>query len=61
MVGDRSHDILGAKTNGLSSMGVLYGYGDRAELEEAGAESIVATAWEVSENIMGNKIIEGTR
>ena len=31
MIGDREHDILGAKENGIDSIGVLYGYGDRAE------------------------------
>ena len=41
MIGDRRHDILGAKKTGLHSMGVLYGYGSREELEEAGAEEIV--------------------
>jgi len=41
MVGDREHDILGAKENGLDSIGVTFGYGDRAELESAGATYIV--------------------
>lgn len=41
MVGDRKHDILGARTCGLDSLGVLYGYGNREELEEAGATYIV--------------------
>ena len=40
MVGDRKHDIIGAKTNGLSSIGVLYGYGSKEELLEAGADHI---------------------
>ena len=40
MVGDREHDIIGAKTNGLSSIGVLYGYGSKEELLEAGANYI---------------------
>ena len=40
MVGDRHHDIDGAKAVGLSSVGVLYGYGDRAEHEAAGADAI---------------------
>ena len=35
MVGDREHDILGAKACKVSALGVLYGYGDRAELEDA--------------------------
>lgn len=40
MVGDRLHDILGAKENGLKSIGVLYGFGSREELENAGADKI---------------------
>ncbi|MEG0689101.1 MAG: HAD family hydrolase [Hungatella sp.] len=47
MVGDRKHDILGAKALGIDSVGVLYGYGDRAELELAGADHIVATVAEL--------------
>jgi phosphoglycolate phosphatase len=41
MVGDRKHDILGAKANGIKAVGVAYGYGGRAELTEAGADMIV--------------------
>lgn len=40
MVGDRHHDIYGAKVNGISSVGVLYGFGNREELEAAGADYI---------------------
>ena len=43
MVGDREHDIIGAKENGLKSIGVLYGYGDEEELKTAGADYIVST------------------
>jgi phosphoglycolate phosphatase len=46
MIGDREHDILGAKEHGIPGIGVLYGYGDRAELESAGAVEI---ATEVSD------------
>jgi phosphoglycolate phosphatase len=35
MVGDRKYDIIGAKNNGIDSIGVLYGYGTKEELEEA--------------------------
>jgi phosphoglycolate phosphatase len=35
MVGDRKYDIIGAKNNGIDSIGVLYGYGTQEELEEA--------------------------
>lgn len=37
MLGDRRHDVEGARANGVRSLGVTYGYGDRAELEAAGA------------------------
>ncbi len=43
MVGDRDQDITGAKQNGTDSLGVLYGYGDRAEHENAGATYIAET------------------
>ncbi|MBQ9412925.1 MAG: HAD family hydrolase [Oscillospiraceae bacterium] len=43
MVGDRKHDVIGAAENGLDCLGVLYGYGSREELEQAGAKYIVET------------------
>lgn len=43
MVGDRLHDIYGAKQNGINSIGVLFGYGDLNELETAGATHIAET------------------
>jgi len=41
MVGDRKHDVAGAKARGIECIGVLYGYGSREELETAGADYIV--------------------
>lgn len=41
MVGDREHDVQGAKAVGIDCLGVLYGFGDRKELEAAGADYIV--------------------
>ena len=49
MVGDREHDILGAKRNGMRSIGVLWGYGGKEELENAGAEAIVSAPEELAE------------
>jgi phosphoglycolate phosphatase len=40
MVGDRHYDIIGAAKNGLRAHGVLWGYGTRAELLEAGADVV---------------------
>ncbi|MBQ7316244.1 MAG: HAD family hydrolase [Clostridia bacterium] len=47
MVGDRHHDIDGAKAVGLDSIGVLYGYGDREEHEKAGANAILESVVEL--------------
>ncbi len=47
MVGDRKFDVLGARANGLRTIGVAWGYGAREELEAAGAAAIVATPAEV--------------
>ena len=43
MIGDREHDIIGAKENNLKSIGVLYGYGDETEIKTAGADYIANT------------------
>jgi phosphoglycolate phosphatase len=43
MIGDRSHDMIGARNNGMGALGVLYGYGSEKELIEAGAMRVCAT------------------
>lgn len=43
MVGDRRFDIEGAKAFSMASIGVLYGFGERPELEMAGADAIVSS------------------
>jgi phosphoglycolate phosphatase len=43
MVGDRSHDVLGAHANAMHAIGVLWGYGSRVELEAAGADALLDT------------------
>jgi phosphoglycolate phosphatase len=43
MVGDRSHDVLGAHANAMHAIGVLWGYGSRMELEAAGADALLDT------------------
>lgn len=47
MIGDRMHDVLGAKEAGIESVGILYGYGSREELENAGAAYIVENIGEL--------------
>lgn len=41
MVGDRLHDIEGAHQNNIRAIGVLYGYGDMAEMKACHADYIV--------------------
>lgn len=52
MIGDRKHDVLGAKAVGLDSVGVLYGYGSRDEFQVAGATYIVDTLKELEELLL---------
>ena len=47
MVGDRHHDIAGARANSLRSIGVLWGYGSREELAAAGADELVRAPHEL--------------
>ena len=52
MVGDRKFDVIGAAKCGLKCMGVLYGFGDREELEQAGAAYIAETVEEMARLIV---------
>ncbi|MBQ8203046.1 MAG: HAD family hydrolase [Clostridia bacterium] len=47
MVGDRSHDIMGAHMNGIDSVGVTYGYGSREELAGENATYIIDKATDI--------------
>ncbi len=52
MVGDRKYDVIGAHEKGLAAIGVLYGYGDREELEEAGADFVAGDLEELRELLL---------
>lgn len=47
MVGDRRHDVIGARAAGIDCLGVLYGFGTREELEAAGAAYIIERPEEI--------------
>jgi len=53
MIGDRKHDVIGASKCKIKSIGVLYGYGDKNELEDAGPDYLVETVEEL-ENLLNN-------
>ncbi|MFY7960168.1 MAG: HAD hydrolase-like protein [Elsteraceae bacterium] len=48
MVGDRRYDVIGARAVGMRSLGVLWGYGERRELVEAGADGLVEVPAELA-------------
>ena len=52
MVGDRKFDVIGAAKCGLKCMGVLYGFGDREELESAGAAYVAETVEDMAQMIV---------
>lgn len=54
MIGDRHHDVEGAKAFGMDSLGVLYGYGNRKELEDAGATYIAKNVSDIEAIIETN-------
>ena len=52
MVGDRRHDILGAHAVGMRGLGVLWGYGDRDELEKAGADRLAEASPDLARTVL---------
>ncbi|MDO9522277.1 MAG: HAD family hydrolase [Methanocorpusculum sp.] len=55
MIGDRMHDMLGAKYASIDSIGVLFGYGTKEELENAGAD-IIATSVDDLKTILSPQV-----
>ncbi len=56
MVGDRRYDITGAHANGVRAIGALWGYGDRAELEQAGADLLAGSPAELEALVTGGHV-----
>lgn len=52
MVGDRAHDVNGAKENNMKCVGVTYGFGSEEELKKAGASYIAKDAEELRKILM---------
>lgn len=52
MIGDRKHDVLGAKEAGIECIGVRFGFAEKGELEEAGADYIVDTVDSLADFIL---------
>jgi len=61
MVGDRRHDIEGARANLLVAVGVSWGFGGRGELETAAADAVVDTPGELAARLLGRELRSGRR
>lgn len=53
MVGDRGHDVIGAREHGIDTIGVTWGYGTVEELAQAGAKAIVDQPAEITRFVSG--------
>lgn len=64
MVGDREHDIWGAKKTGIDSLGVLFGYGSKEELKQAKADYIAKNVQDIAKILLNTadegKKVDGT-
>ncbi|PGL71394.1 HAD family hydrolase [Bacillus sp. AFS055030] len=57
MVGDRFHDVIGAKAAKIDSIGVTYGYGSELELTDAGVNAIVNSVDQLKKMLINERII----
>ncbi|MEO7100355.1 MAG: HAD family hydrolase [Luteolibacter sp.] len=53
MIGDREHDMIGAKANGVTAIGVLWGYGTEDEQKETGAFTCVSSPLDLADIVSG--------
>ncbi|MBQ5460407.1 MAG: HAD-IA family hydrolase [Bacteroidaceae bacterium] len=56
MIGDRKFDILGAQELGIDSVGILWGYGDREEMERVNADYIIETISELQSFLLPSSV-----
>ena len=47
MIGDRKHDLIGARNNSVNAIGVSYGYGAWEELQAESPVSILSSPSEI--------------
>ena len=52
MVGDREHDVAGARTHGIDTLGAAWGYAPDGELERSGAVGLVGRPDELAEAVL---------
>jgi phosphoglycolate phosphatase len=57
MVGDRFHDAVGARANGVMPVGVLWGYGDEQELVDAHCQVLLRTPSELASIVIDQSVL----
>lgn len=53
MIGDRKHDIIGARAHGMASIGVLFGYGSEEELRASGSDFLASSTSQLRQYLLG--------
>lgn len=53
MVGDRNYDVIGAHKAGIKCAGVLFGFGNEAEMKKAGADYVAPTVYDLKNILLG--------
>jgi len=56
MIGDREHDIIGAKNNQIDSIGVGYGYGSKEELTKSGSKYYVNSVSDLADLLLEKNV-----
>jgi len=56
MIGDRKHDIIGAKNTGIDSIGVTYGYGTLEEIRDSEPTYIVTGVKQLKDQLLGSRV-----
>ena len=52
MIGDRSHDAVGAHANGLKVLGAVYGFGTVGELQQTGVDGLIETPHDLAAGVI---------
>lgn len=59
MIGDREQDVTAGRACGITTIGVTWGIGDRAELESAGADVVVDRPRALGQHLLGAGVTAG--
>src|SRR5687767_1227138 len=55
MVGDREHDLIGARNNNIAAVGAAWGYGSEAELSAGGARHVIRSPLQLVDIVLSEQ------